>query len=125
MFDRLCLDGRSLVDAAYADRRSQLEKLDLNDGRWLTTPAWTDGTLLWEATAEQQLEGVVAKRLDSRYQPGRRTRSWVKAKHWQHATLSVIGWRSVRGRLTGLLVAADQPDGTMRYAGLGERGLTP
>lgn len=90
-FDLLWLDDAPLVNAPYADRRARLEALDLNTEPWVTTPAWTDGAALWEATAAQQLEGVIAKRLDSRYRPGRRSRGWIKAKHWR-----LFGFHGVR-----------------------------
>lgn len=50
------------------------------------------GSALFAATKEMGLEGVVAKRLDSRYRPGIRSRSWTKTKHFQTRTFALLGW---------------------------------
>ena len=72
LFDVLYLEGHSLMDQPYEERRELLEALGLEGPTW-QTPRYSpgEGAALLEATAEQGLEGVVAKRLDSRYAPGR------------------------------------------------------
>jgi bifunctional non-homologous end joining protein LigD len=122
-FDLLWADGTTLLDRPYAERRARLEELRLGGARWTVTPVFSSGAALWEATAGQGLEGVVAKRHDSRYRPGRRTRGWVKAKHWQYASLPIIGWTGRPDRVTSLLLAAATPDGGLRFAGTVEWGL--
>src|SRR5262249_4930404 len=68
IFDLLSLDGRSLLNEPYAKRRAELEALDLNDVRWQTPETFDDGEALFEAVCAHELEGVVAKRLNSCYQ---------------------------------------------------------
>jgi bifunctional non-homologous end joining protein LigD len=84
-----------------------------------------EGERLFEAAAAQGLEGVVAKRADSRYESGRRSRSWLKLKAPRTARLAVVGWREGRGsreRLGALLVAWRRGDAWV-YAGSVGSGL--
>ena len=76
IFDLLYLDGRSTMELPYRERRAALEQLDLHGPAW-QAPAYHAGAgrEFLAAAAEQHLEGIVAKRLDSRYQPGKRTAS--------------------------------------------------
>src|SRR4051812_44910371 len=100
IFDLLWLDGESLLDRPYTERRAALEELGLHGPAW-QTPAHHpgDGAALLEATREQGLEGIVAKRLDSPYEPGRRSGAWVKIKHTRRQEPVVGGWlRGDRGR---------------------------
>ena len=72
-FDLLWLDGHSLMDEPYSARRERLEELAIDGEHWRTPPSYAgEGRPLLDATAQQGLEGVVAKRLDSRYEPGQR-----------------------------------------------------
>lgn len=76
-YDLLHLDGRSLLDAPYRDRRAALDDLTAG-GPWQITPWWSSGGReVLRASAEQGLPGIVAKRAAAPYQPGRRTRDWV------------------------------------------------
>lgn len=63
------------------DRRSELEMLDLGGAAW-QVPAYQpgEGMALLEASRQQRLEGIVAKRLDSTYQPGQRSTDWLIVK---------------------------------------------
>jgi bifunctional non-homologous end joining protein LigD len=78
IFDLLYLDGRGLIDETYRRRRELLEDLELSGDNW-QTPGYSRGRAeeLLRASAEQGLEGVVLKRLDSRYAPGKRDGSWL------------------------------------------------
>ncbi|MGI8920832.1 MAG: non-homologous end-joining DNA ligase [Solirubrobacteraceae bacterium] len=121
IFDLLYLDGRLLLDSPYSERRAALEQLGLAGGAW-TIPARNvgDGAALLAATREQGLEGVVAKQLDSRYLPGRRSRAWVKVKNAQRETLVIGGWLAGEGTRSGRLgaLAVGRPeDGELRYVG--------
>ena len=85
IFDVLSIEGASLMHAPYSDRRAQLEALNLNGTYWRTPETFEDGGALFAAVCERELEGVVAKRLDSRYRPGER--GWVKVKnrdYWRY-----------------------------------------
>jgi bifunctional non-homologous end joining protein LigD len=91
MFDVLWLHGASLVDRPCIGHRAILEQLELPDGISLT-PRFDDGDALFTATRANGYEGVVAKRLRSRYRAGLRTRDWIKPKHWQEAEFAIGGW---------------------------------
>ena len=127
-FDLLYLDGRSLTALPYVERRARLESLGLAGPSWAVPRHRVgDGAALLAATAEQGLEGVVAKRADSPYEEGRRSRCWLKVKNVRRQELVVGGWLpgggSRAGRLGSLLVGY-HGDGGLRYAGRVGSGLT-
>ncbi len=121
-FDLLHLDGQSLLRRPYTERRRALE--DLLDGGstriQLSTQLGTDAEEALAITAELGLEGVVAKRADSVYQPGRRAYTWVKIKHILAQEVVIIGWlpgENARARTFGaLLMAVPGRDG-LTYVG--------
>ncbi len=120
LFDLLRLYGVDLVHRPVEERRASLERLDLAAGPWQVPPAYDDGAALAAATLEQGLEGVVSKRLGSRYQPGRRSRDWVKVAHRTTATVVVGGWRpqvGTRDRLAALLVGRPDGAGGLAFSG--------
>jgi bifunctional non-homologous end joining protein LigD len=80
VFDVLAIAGKSTVERAYQLRREQLDDLDLENAVVRVPPWWADdaGKDLMRAAGQQGLEGVVAKRLDSPYRPGIRSRDWIK-----------------------------------------------
>ena len=120
LFDVLHAGGRSLLDESHAVRRELLESLDLEGAHWSVPPAFDDGVDLLAVTQEQGLEGVVAKRRDSRYLPGRRSEAWVKVKHVRRTSAVVAGWKPGEGgragRIGSLLLGVPGPDG-LEYAG--------
>lgn len=76
-YDLLYDDGRVLLDEPYEVRRAALEALDLSTPRWQTAPSWPgDATPVLQAARQQGLPGVIAKRLDSPYEPGESS-SWL------------------------------------------------
>jgi bifunctional non-homologous end joining protein LigD len=81
LFDILYRDGHTTTALPYTERREQLEDLKLKGGNW-QTPSYHvgDGKALLEAAKAQGLPGVVAKRLDSAYAPGKRSRDWILVK---------------------------------------------
>ncbi|QNI08428.1 ATP-dependent DNA ligase [Mycobacterium kubicae] len=119
-FDVLYLDGRSLLRAKYQDRRRLLETLA--SGVDLIVPDLLpgDGAQALEYSGRQGWEGVVAKKRDSSYQPGRRSASWIKDKHWNTQEVVICGWRAGEGGRTSgigsLVLGIPGPDG-MRFAG--------
>ncbi len=121
-FDLLHLDGQSLLRRPYTERRLLLEGL-LDGGSTriqLSTQLGTDAEEALAITAELGLEGVVAKRADSVYQPGRRAHTWVKIKHILTQEVVIIGWlpgENARARTFGaLLMAVPGRDG-LTYVG--------
>jgi bifunctional non-homologous end joining protein LigD len=122
IFDVLYLDGRLLMDLPYEERRGMLDELGLEGPAWRTPASHRgEGTALFKASAEQGLEGVVAKRLDSRYEAGRRTGAWLKVKNKRRQELVIGGWMPGEGkrenRIGALLVGYHDSDGNLRYAG--------
>jgi len=122
LFDAVFLRGRSLLPLPYTERRAALEELGLHGPHW-STPAVVvgHGEEALAMTREAGLEGVIAKRLSSVYEPGVRARTWIKIRHARTVDVIVGGWVPGRGRLGGLpgalLVGERHPGGGLRYAG--------
>ncbi|KQO03112.1 ATP-dependent DNA ligase [Arthrobacter sp. Leaf234] len=130
LFDLLRLDGNDLTGLQYCQRRELLEKaVDAADDGHVQVPPAIDATLEEAVGASRRLglEGIMAKRLTSDYQPGARSSSWVKIKHLHTQEVVVVGWRPGKGnrasKVGSLLVAV--PDGVdLRYVGRVGSGLT-
>ncbi len=114
IFDVLRVGDRDVTREPLSDRRKLLESLELNDVSWQVPGVYDDGQMLFDATRAQGLEGIVSKRLTSRYEPGVRSRHWLKFPHRRRASYVVGGWRlevdSVN-RMGALLVGEPTPDG--------------
>ena len=128
IFDLLYLDGHSLLDLPYEERRRRLEALDLAGRAWRAPGVHPgEGSALLEATREQGLEGIVAKRLDSRYEPGGRSGAWLKIKNTLRQELVIAGWIPGEGRRSkriGALLTGYFEDGGLVYAGRVGTGFT-
>jgi bifunctional non-homologous end joining protein LigD len=126
IFDLLEADGEDLRDLPYRERRERLEALDLNGPNW-QTPGYlvADIESTLEATAEQGLEGLVVKRLDSTYHGGRAGRDWLKLKNRLRQEFVIGGWtlgKGARESTIGSLLLGywDNREGRgehLRYAG--------
>lgn len=127
IFDVLRLYGVDLCARPYVERRATLERLELDGPHWTVPPAFDDGPATLAASVEQELEGVVAKRLASAYRPGSRTRDWVKVKHTRTQDVVVGGWKpgdgGRRGRIGSLLIGTYDGD-RLIFAGHAGSGLT-
>ena len=129
IFDVIYLDGRMQVDEPYVERRARLEALQLAGPAW-QTPAYEKGQggVMKEASKRGGLEGVMAKRLDSVYQAGRRSPAWLKVKNHQRQELVIAGWLDGLGRRSGLpgalLVGCYDEAGRFAYAGKVGTGFT-
>ncbi|MUM15525.1 ATP-dependent DNA ligase [Mycobacterium sp. CBMA271] len=126
-FDLLYLDGKSLLHTKYRDRRRLLDVLGAGTESMTVPESLSgDGAEAHAFSQSQGWEGVVAKRLDSTYAPGR-TQSWVKAKNWSSQEVVIGGWRQGQGgRSSGigaLLMGIPGKDG-LRYAGRVGTGFT-
>jgi bifunctional non-homologous end joining protein LigD len=121
VFDLLELDSEPLVALPLCERRKRLEGLiDPARGGIVLSPQFTDGEALLAAAEEQGLEGVVAKRLDSRYQPGSRSADWHKVKVRQSQEVVIAGYTKGQGRRAagfGSLVVGVYEAGGLRWAG--------
>ena len=123
-FDLLGLDGRATTGLALEERRELLELVVETDHRLqLTTHVEGDGVGFTEAARELHLEGVMAKRVGSRYLPGRRSADWRKIKLMNSQDCVILGWtRGERGRADtfgALLVGALDGD---RWVWIGQVG---
>lgn len=127
LFDILHFDGRSTMSLPYADRREILESTTLGGPFWQITPAHVgQGKEMLEAARQNQLEGLIAKRLDSVYEPGRRSPAWLKIKIVQRQEFVVGGWIDQQGdpsRVGSLLIGyydcadARKRDAKLHFAG--------
>jgi bifunctional non-homologous end joining protein LigD len=125
VFDLLYLDGEDVTGEPYTRRRELLEALELSGESW-QTPGYAVGHAkeLLAASKQQGLEGVMLKRLDSIYCPGKRTGTWLKVKNTTRQEMVVGGWTPGEGRrrnhLGALLVGYFEEDGgrpVLRYGG--------
>jgi bifunctional non-homologous end joining protein LigD len=103
VFDVLHLAGESLLDVTYDDRRRLLEQLVLDGDGLTTSPAYRDvaGADVFTAASNSGLEGIVAKRCASRYQPGARSHDWIKVKAMHDQEVVIGGWLPGQGHLHG------------------------
>jgi len=128
VFDLLYLDGHHTTGLPYRQRRELLESLDLRGSHW-DTPPYTSGggPDALSAAKEHGLEGIVAKRLDSVYEPGRRSRAWIKFKNTQTQEVVLGGWKPGKGMRAGtigsLLLGIPGPEG-LDYIGQVGTGFT-
>ncbi len=126
-FDILHLDGRSLLRAKYSDRRRLLEALAEGGGLIVPDRLPGDGPEALEHARKQRWEGVVAKKRDSTYQPGRRSSSWIKDKIWNTQEVVIGGWRQGEGGRSsgiGALMLGIPEDGGLHFAGRVGTGFT-
>jgi len=129
LFDVLHLDGISLLRKRYEDRRRVLTALPLS-GDVCRVPDRLPGPVAnaLQASVDRTWEGIVAKRVDSTYLPGKRSRAWLKIKNFTDIEVVIVGWRPGAGRREGslgaLLVAVPDSAGRLRYAGKVGTGFT-
>jgi len=125
VFDLLRLGGVDLTASPLAQRRRILEGIGLAGPTIQVPPTYEDGEALYAATLEQGLEGVVSKRLSSRYSPGRRSPDWLKLAHRGSRSLVIGGWRPEADsthRLGAILVGTPTGQG-LAYLGRVGSGL--
>jgi len=120
LFDVMFL-RHDLTALCYVHRRQTLEKLALTGPYWSTPGAIVGhGTQALQATRDNGLEGLVCKKLDSVYQPGVRSRHWIKIRNMRAVDVIVGGWLPGHGRLSGLpgaLLVGQREAGRLRYVG--------
>src|SRR3954449_3286302 len=125
-FHVLHVRGRSTRSLPYHVRRSLLDELDLDAGRWIVPAHFVDEAAeLAAVTRAHGLEGVVLKRLDAPYLSGRRSTTWIKHKHRREQRVVVLGCRASDGRRPEtFLLGREDRDGHIRYAGEAAFGLS-
>jgi bifunctional non-homologous end joining protein LigD len=130
LFDLLYLDGEELIELPLDERRARLEKIVVPDspGRMqVTYYVDAEGVSFTEGAKRLGFEGVVAKRLGSRYHPGKRTSEWRKIKLLNRQDCVILGWTPGEGRRTdvfGALLLGAYDDGQLRWIGQVGTGFT-
>jgi bifunctional non-homologous end joining protein LigD len=128
IFDVLYLDDQINMPLPFKKRRELLESLMLSGENWRTSPAIEgEGKSMYATATAHAMEGIVAKKLDSAYEPGRRTPNWLKIKIVQSQELVVGGWCAEKGdnrARIGCLLLGYYDKGQLRYAGSVGTGYT-
>jgi ATP-dependent DNA ligase len=123
-FDVLYLGGRSLLNRPLSERRTILhDHVARLSNVELCAGVIGDGISFFRSAVSQGHEGVVAKRLTSRYLPNQRTAAWNKIKQLMELPCVVIGYRRSGGEVSALLMAA-LVEGETRYVGPVELGFS-
>jgi len=125
-FDALRMYGVDLTGRSWQERREALERLPASGEHWQLSPVYEDVDILLEATREQGLEGVVAKRRSSVYRAGARSSDWRKLAHRRVQSVLIGGWRpevNDRSQIGALLVGVWAAPGVLRFAGRMGSGL--
>jgi bifunctional non-homologous end joining protein LigD len=122
VFDLLEVEGEPILDQPLSERRVRLKKL--LDGRNRTvkfSEPFDDGRALLQAAKERRLEGIMGKKLDSRYLPGKRSREWLKFKTHGEQEFVVAGYTRGKGRrewsFGSLVLGAYEADGSLQWVG--------
>jgi bifunctional non-homologous end joining protein LigD len=129
VFDLLELEGVPLIDLPFVERRERLNGiLDRRNQTVQLSETFEDGHALEQAALQQGLEGVMAKRAQSRYEPGRRSREWLKVKPGkQRQEFVIAGYTKGQGRRAGrlgALILAVNRGGELHYVGNCGTGFT-
>jgi bifunctional non-homologous end joining protein LigD len=128
VFDLLWQDGHALMPLQYTERRRMLADLKLAGDSWQTPPYEIGGgQAMLEASTKAGLEGVMAKKLTSPYEPGRRGGAWVKVKNRNRQELVIGGWLEGEGKRRGhpgALLVGYYDNGKFAYAGKVGTGFT-
>ncbi len=104
-FDLLSIDGDSLLDQPYRHRRHRLDELGLDGRNWQTPPAFigVSGADIQAVSRQHGLEGIMAKRIESRYEAGKRSAGWRKIKNVHRQEVVVGGWKPGEGNRSSLI----------------------
>ena len=130
IFDALWVDGASMLELPYRERRAQLLALGIDQAPWLTSPVLDlPPEDLLSTCRELGLEGYVLKREDAPYLPGRRSSAWVKVKCIRRREFVVGGWMPGKGSRLGELGSLAlgvhaHPGGPLEFVGLAGSGLS-
>jgi bifunctional non-homologous end joining protein LigD len=129
VFDLLSAQGQGIRNDRYVDRRAALTKLDVDDGHTILVPPAYEGTLAKAIASSKKLglEGVIAKRRESRYVGEKRSSSWIKIKHQRMQEVVIGGWKpgsGSRGGSIGSLLLGIPGENGLQYVGKVGTGFT-
>ncbi|TLF55807.1 ATP-dependent DNA ligase, partial [Nocardia cyriacigeorgica] len=130
LFDILADGVDSLTGLPYLRRRERLQELEYTEAPVRTPPHWLDvaADKLMAVARENHLEGIVSKRVDATYQPGRRSPAWIKTPLRKTTEAIVAGWTTGNGAMAAtfgsLILGANDPDGRLVYIGNVGTGFT-
>ena len=124
VFDVMRLDGEDLSDLPLTERKKILDQTITRAPHLEKTIHTTHGRRLWDAVTKRNLEGVIAKREDGRYESGKRTGSWVKIKSFQSVDCVIVGYSAEKRDLSALGVALYDEDDSLRFMGKVGTGFT-
>ncbi|SFV03776.1 DNA ligase-1 [Alicyclobacillus macrosporangiidus] len=113
-FDVLSVDGQDVTRRLLEERLELLERVVQPSEYISVCKTFDDGSALFHAVAKMGLEGIVSKRLGSRYVVGVRSMDWLKVKHYQYRVVDIIGIR--KGEFGWLLGDGGQPLGVLEFA---------
>ncbi|MGG7104769.1 non-homologous end-joining DNA ligase [Rhodococcus sp. 24CO] len=123
VFDVLDIDGTSTTELPYLERREALSSLSIENPRIKVPPFWlnVDGAAMLEVAKKHHLEGILAKSINSTYQPGKRSPSWIKTPLRAKAEAIVAGFvegsGSAAGGIGSLILGAHDDSGALIYIG--------
>lgn len=120
VFDCLYLDGRALVNEPLMKRKEWLADAIKSDTPYRVSEFVEDGAGLFEGARQHGLEGIMAKRKDSKYSIGKRSDCWLKIKVRQSAEVVIVGYtkgKGDRGATFGALQIAERVDDALYYRG--------
>ena len=123
-FDLLYFGGEDLCDTPLANRRRAMERLKFEFPILRSAPLPGSPEQIEQAVRDAGLEGVVAKRVDSLYQPGRRSPSWIKVRFSKRQEFVVGGYTPGSKTFDSVLVGYFAGRRLM-YAGKVRAGFTP
>jgi bifunctional non-homologous end joining protein LigD len=128
VFDVLEIEGKPLLDRPLEERQAELARLlDRRNRTVLLSEAFDDGPGLYKAATAEGLEGVIAKQLGSRYEPGRRSRNWLKVKTHGRQEFVIAGYTRGKGRRAkslGSLILSVMRGKGLEYVGNVGTGFT-
>jgi bifunctional non-homologous end joining protein LigD len=121
VFDCLYLDGRAIINEPMLKRREWLkDAVRVGEAPYRVSEFVEDGQSLFEAAREHQLEGIMAKKANGKYLPGRRSDLWVKVKVRNSRECFIIGYtkgKGDRGQTFGALHIAEKEGDELHYRG--------
>lgn len=120
VFDLLYLDGRPVIHEPLTRRRTWLADVVKKDSSFRVSEMVDEGNELFEAAKQLGLEGIMAKRKNSPYLPGKRSDHWLKVKTRQTMDVVIIGYtpgKGDRSQTFGALHIAEQTTDGLRYLG--------